>query len=241
MCEIKAFYLTKQIYEASLRNPKHQAIREELLEIDKEIARVVDMITVLPSQKPPAGYLPSRHWSRIYEIPWCVESVCHRLDSIGGAKVLDIGSGISPLPTYLARHGMEVTCLDTHPVKLPGVKTIEMDARDWKGEERFDIVTCVSVLEHIPGINIVDLIMQWQSVDILNEPDKILISMDLPLHSPYGVDPFMFSDLLGWLSRRYSPQDVPVFPGYEAMLNSADFGEEGRKVGSGIGVFCLEL
>ena len=236
---MKNFYLTKSIYEASLQNPKHQKIRAELLEIDKEIAAKVDMSTVLPSQRPPAGYLPSRHWSRIFELPWCAEAICHRLDSVDGAKVLDVGSGISPLPTYLARHGMQVTCLDVHPVKLPGVKTIAMDAREWKGEERFDVITCISTVEHIPGVNLVELFKQWAyGPDISKRPERLFVSMDVPLRSPYGVDIFSFADLLVWLSQRCN---VPRFPGYINMLNSADFGEEGSKVGRGIGVFCLEL
>ena len=245
-----AFYLTKSMYEDSLRNPRLQAIRAELLEVDKEITATVNVSSLVGSQRPPQGFYPSQHWSRVFEYPWAIERLTESLGSIEGKKILDIGSGISPLPVYLARHGAEVTCIDTHPVGLPGVKSIEMDAREWHCQEKFDAITCISTVEHIPGVDLVKLFKQWMYGAAAMEafparrPDKLLVSIDIPLHSPYGVDPMMFASLMVWLAEWNYVGGVPCFPGfpgYEKILNSSDFGEEGKRVGLGIGIFCLEL
>jgi len=234
-----AFYLTKSMYADSLRNPRLQAIRAELLEVDKEITATVNVSSLVGSQRPPQGFYPSQHWSRVYEYPWAIEHLTESLGAIKGKKILDIGSGISPLPVYLARHGAEVTCIDTHPVGLPGVKSIEMDARKWRGQNKFDAITCISTAEHIPGVNLAKLFKQWIcELDMPGLSGHLFASIDIPLHSPYGVDPMMFADLIGWLCGSCT---LPRFPGYEKMLNSSDFGEEGKRVGLGIGIFCLEL
>jgi len=236
---MNAFYLTKELYERSLQSESHQAIRAELLEIDKEIAATVDMSGLVGSQTPPEGFLPSEHWSRVFEYPWAAERLRRVLGPIEGKKILDIGSGISPLPVYLARHGAEVTCIDTHPVGLPGVKSIELDAREWHCQEKFDAITCISTAEHIRGVNLAKLFKQWiHGLDMPGLSGHLFASIDIPLHSPYGVDPMMFADLIGWLCGSCT---LPRFPGYEKMLNSSDFGEEGKRVGLGIGIFCLEL
>jgi len=242
---VNAFYLTKERYQESLQNKAYEAIRAELLEIDQEIAQTVDMTSLVGSQRPPEGFLPSQHWSRVFEYPWVIEQLSKRgrlgaSMGVTNMKILDVGSGISPLPVYLSRHGAEVTGLDAHPVSLPGICTVKMDARRWEGQGQVDAITCISTVEHIPGVNLVKLFSQWLYENTRRMP-TLLITLDIPLtRSPFGVEPLAFADLIVWLCRTLGPESVPQYPGYHKMLNSSD-SEQGEIVGTEIGIFCLEL
>ncbi|GAF82897.1 unnamed protein product, partial [marine sediment metagenome] len=87
---MNAGYLTKEMYEESLQNPVHTAIREELLEIDKEIMEIVNpadrsqpAVELQPSQVPPAGLYASQHWSRVWEYPWAIEQLYGAPEGVG--------------------------------------------------------------------------------------------------------------------------------------------------------------
>ena len=74
----------------------------------------------------------------------------------GCGQLMDIGSSDSLFPYLLADKGFSVTCLD--PIektsKDPRIEIIEGDIRKTNlPEEQFDVVTCISTLEHIglPG------------------------------------------------------------------------------------------
>jgi len=112
----------------------------ELLEIDKEIGR--------PVIAEPLVY-NSQTWSRLLELPWIIR----QLGPLGSLSVLDVGSGVSALPIYLARHGAKVISIDPEvPPGLPaGVTRVRaalphLPFRD----TTFDVVCCVSVIEHLP-------------------------------------------------------------------------------------------
>jgi len=232
---MRAEYLTREAYEKSLHNPTHKKIREELLEIDKEIEATVDMGRLKGSQRPPRGLYASQHWSRVYEYPWVVERLREALGSIEGKKILDVGPGISPFPTWLARHGAEVTCVDTAPIELPDVNMIAADIRDWGSTAKYDAITCISVLEHISDIRMTDLITWWVNGDSI-----VAVTMDIPLkQSNYGVGFGAFVDLMWWLCEWYG--ECPRYPGTHKLLSSSDFGEQGDEVGRDIGVFLLEV
>jgi SAM-dependent methyltransferase len=83
---------------------------------------------------------------RSVEIPWLLSHVGHP------ARILDIGSAGAKYLTALAATGAEVTAVDTREFVPPaGVTSYQLDARklpeEWAG--RFDVVTCVSVLDHV--------------------------------------------------------------------------------------------
>jgi SAM-dependent methyltransferase len=112
----------------------------ELLEIDREIDR--------PIFAEPLVY-NSQTWSRLLELPWIIR----RLGPPSGLSVLDVGSGVSALPIYLARHGAKVISVDPQvSLGLPaGVIRVRaalphLPFRDTS----FDVVCCVSVIEHLP-------------------------------------------------------------------------------------------
>lgn len=107
---------------------------------------------VLPTWKQAAGsamlwmeYMRVKT-ERAVETPWVLERVN------GARDVLDIGSaGAKYLPAlaYLSGH---LTAVDTRPFTAPdGVEAHVLDARNLPEEwsNRFDLVTCVSVLDHV--------------------------------------------------------------------------------------------
>ena len=112
----------------------------ELLNIDEEVNRPLITEPLLWN---------SQAWSRRLEIPWIIAEIGEprRL------AVLDVGSGGSALPIFLARHGAAVTSVDPDfPSGLPGglnrihAALPRLPFKDCS----FDVVCCVSVLEHLP-------------------------------------------------------------------------------------------
>jgi len=81
--------------------------------------------------------------------------------------ILDVGSGDSPFPLFLAQCGLKVITLDLdvsqqyrmakvagmeHLLQTDGLAGIVGDAQHMSFDaDSFDIVSCISVLEHIPG------------------------------------------------------------------------------------------
>lgn len=83
---------------------------------------------------------------RIVEIPWLVSH-------IGDAsEILDIGSCDARYLNDLQGNGAKVTSIDTRYYQAPeGVKVIVGDAAELPEglSESFDLITCVSVLDHV--------------------------------------------------------------------------------------------
>lgn len=100
----------------------------------------------------PVSYLhPGKRW----EYPWALERAA--ADLVEGARVLDVGAGDSIFPVYLATRGLDVTAVDVafdgslaahHGVD---VKYVQSDMAHMPLlEESFDVVFCISVIEHLP-------------------------------------------------------------------------------------------
>jgi 2-polyprenyl-3-methyl-5-hydroxy-6-metoxy-1,4-benzoquinol methylase len=109
---------------------------------------------------------PLHQWSRQWEYPYVVQAVGNFVSSRPGMKtdILDAGSGVTFLPYYLASHHEDVRihCCDSDK-SLSGIysainsktsQQVEFDVRDRLDldypDESFDLIYCVSVLEHIP-------------------------------------------------------------------------------------------
>jgi 2-polyprenyl-3-methyl-5-hydroxy-6-metoxy-1,4-benzoquinol methylase len=111
---------------------------------------------------------PLNSWSRVWEYPFVAEQLRRYVVPRHGLRLLDIGTAVTFFPFYLGRQGFEVTMLDADPQmpehfqrafdrtsKKLGVKAqpryVIADARDTKlPDASFDVITCISVLEHIP-------------------------------------------------------------------------------------------
>lgn len=67
-----------------------------------------------------------------------------------GLKVLDVGAGTSSLPHLLSYCGYKVEAVDLNPNNyFFDVKSKDISKSPYR-ENRYDFVTCISVLEHIP-------------------------------------------------------------------------------------------
>jgi len=235
---MRAEYLTKGAYEASLRNEEHKDLREMMLTIDKLNEDRIDPRALIGSQRPPRGLYASQHWSRVYEYPWVFDRLYESLGRLWEKEILDIGPGISPFPSLLVHHGATVTCVDTHPVKLPRIEMIEADIREWEPERKFDAITCISVIEHITDVDIPATLERW--LRWTKPGGTVIVTMDIPLGcGGYGAPFGAFADLMWWLCERYG--ECPRYPGTHKLLSSSDFGEQGDEVGRDIGVFLLEV
>jgi SAM-dependent methyltransferase len=83
-------------------------------------------------------------------------------DSFDGRRFLDIGGAASPLPCLLAEHGGRVLAIEREPLlvslsdHISRVRSLDLraevaDAGTFSGGTgAFDVVTCVSVIEHVP-------------------------------------------------------------------------------------------
>jgi flagellar assembly factor FliW/2-polyprenyl-3-methyl-5-hydroxy-6-metoxy-1,4-benzoquinol methylase len=109
----------------------------------------------------------TRHFPRTIEYPWVAE----KLEWLRpGQRVLDLGAGLNPLPLFLARRGIRVDTLDSHPVKrVPpadstwnewgfydyaqvhsNLRSHQLDAAAFEPDSPLDVVYSVSVIEHMP-------------------------------------------------------------------------------------------
>ena len=144
----------------------------ELLEIDREINR--------PYMTDPPLF-NSQAWSRRLEIPWVIKEV----GEPEGLSILDVGSGTSALPVFLGRRGARVVSVDPEVFHgLPGDMTVRAVAalpRLPFKDASFDIVCCISVLEHLPldiGLHFAELCRVARR--------KVIITFDVAL-SPLAV------------------------------------------------------
>lgn len=105
---------------------------------------------------------------RCIEYPWMFEKAA--LHAGKGARALDIGSGLSPLPIMLAQAGIRVDCVDSHPRVMmnepraawnewgfidyapmhPNLRSFHTDILEFQPEAAYDVVYSVSVVEHMP-------------------------------------------------------------------------------------------
>jgi len=135
-------FLSAQILIGSESNLRKIKPVPELLDIDREIG----MPYALDSR-----LFNSQAWSRRLELPWVVSCI----SPVEGLSVLDVGSGASALPIFLSRHGASVISVDPETLRgLPDNSVSRIRAalphlpfRDGA----FDVVSCISVLEHLKG------------------------------------------------------------------------------------------
>lgn len=83
--------------------------------------------------------------------------VFKHISRINPSRVLDVGPGQSPLPSLLAYCGFHVTAIHKknggywkRPLQNHHFFVVEDDISDTKLTDKFDMITCVSTLEHIP-------------------------------------------------------------------------------------------
>lgn len=100
------------------------------------------------------------NWSKVWEYPWTWQVL--RSTPLHEARILDIGSELSPMPWFFLSLGAEVCMVEadgSHVEKWREIQerggyevkwAITSDARLPHADDEFDLVTSYSVIEHIP-------------------------------------------------------------------------------------------
>ena len=85
---------------------------------------------------------------RSVELPFVISAVSS--GAAAAASVLDVGCAERLLPFELASLGYKVTGIDLreYPVDHPNLTTIAMPLEDWDSDETYDVVVCLSSIEH---------------------------------------------------------------------------------------------
>jgi SAM-dependent methyltransferase len=135
------------------------------------LARLEEMV-----ERDTISYLhPGKRW----EYPWALE----RAKLAPGSRVLDVGCGDSIFPVFLAFLGHRVTAVDleftTNLGRLHGVPTTYLRADLAAlpvGDEHFDAVFCISVIEHLAEPRIPGAIQELRRV--LKPGGRLLLTTD---------------------------------------------------------------
>ncbi len=123
---------------------------------------------------------------RSVEIPFIISAVTSNKAS--GATLLDVGCSESLVPLEFASLGYAVTGVDLrkYPLHHPNLATFATPLEDWKTEETFDVVVCLSSIEHFGlgtyGEEAVEDRLDHQAMRMLLdriEPDGLLV-MTIP-------------------------------------------------------------
>ena len=142
---------------------------------------------------------------RIIEIPFVIDALSGVVKS---SKVLDLGCMESALPLFLAGLGFQVTGFDfrQYPYQVPNFKFIQGNILDLPFEkESFDVVTCVSTIEHIgvgyyndpkeiisadiKGMTEIKRVLKQKGVLILTVPfGKALVNNQQRVYDKKGLD-----------------------------------------------------
>jgi len=89
-------------------------------------------------------------WSRQWEYPWILKNVPFKKKY----KVLDVGGGISHFPSIVAKRVNQVTIGDMYHERMfkteqKNVDFKKVDISTYESDEKYDVVVCISVLEHV--------------------------------------------------------------------------------------------
>lgn len=110
--------------------------------------------------------LKSLSYERAAELPYVYAIIRSRTNS-NILRILDVGTGDSVFPSFLLKNeNVDITCLDKYdwvaiqdkyakatvaPDKLDRINIVKLDLFDFEQEALFDVITCISVIEHFPG------------------------------------------------------------------------------------------
>jgi SAM-dependent methyltransferase len=200
-----------------------------------------------------------RMTERVVEIPW----VLSRYQ--GERRVLDVGSA-NAVPFYLqhliARNIAELHGVDLSSRRVPGIRMTQADVRHMPfPDASFDLVMCVSTLEHIGldnrGYDLEapleargDLAAMVEIRRVLDPSGRLLITVPFGRSEDYGW--FKQYDLTGWRSlleaAGLEPAEEAFFrystDGWESvddpsLLASSGYGELGAPAATA--VLCADL
>lgn len=163
-------------------------------------------------------YDPLNHGMRRWEYPFLIE----RLSSIGGGRsvrMLDAGSGLTCIPFFTSRmnRSFAVEACDADPnlpalferinnrSQYPKIAFSTADLRRLPYEDqRFDVVFCMSVLEHTADYP--EIVREFRRV--LRPGGRCIVTFDISLDGRTDIAPTRAEGLLQSLSEHF--QGVPL-------------------------------
>lgn len=86
-----------------------------------------------------------RRNERIIEYSFAMRSICQ----VAPLTVLDVGTGQTALPAVIANCGIRVLAIDRDMVQNRHYMVGQLDITQGKIDMKFDLVSCISVLEHV--------------------------------------------------------------------------------------------
>lgn len=168
-------------------------------------------------------------WSRVWEYPYVYFHLQQRLakqrvDS--RLLVVDVGTGVTFFPFAVANLGFDVICTDIDPICVrdlrraveviaPSVGRVKVQQIERGvlpiGDAQADVVTCISVLEHIPDFQ--RTIAEMGRV--IKPGGLLLLTIDLDLRGDSEIGPGKHRELIQWLDSQFLPAcaDTTVHPG----------------------------
>ncbi len=94
-----------------------------------------------------------------------------RLPPSKGRRALDIGSGPGRIVYYLVEKGYEVSAVEFNEdfvsalrVKFPTVNVIEKDVRDVNLDGKYDVTTCIELVQNLEEADLLDLLVKLARV-----------------------------------------------------------------------------
>lgn len=164
---------------------------------------------------------PLHQWSRQWEYPYVFSRVENTLRNKEAAQVLDAGSGITFFPYYIKSlySATDLYCIDNDP-DLEAIynrinTNVEVATRfscsDLKKttfvSDRFDVIYCISVLEHVEGYE--DVIEEFHRV--LRPGGHLVITFDVSLDGTRDISVEKGTQLLKSLAEKFERvDDLPL-------------------------------
>jgi len=164
-------------------------------------------------------------WSRQFEYPYfflSIEEYIKKNPDKKKIKILDAGSGLTFFP-YLLSHAfpqVEVVCTDYDNILVNGysrvnkneknlVKFVQSDLRDKKfPDKEFDIIYCVSVLEHTKDYG--RIIENFNSY--LVSGGQLILSFDISIDGSRDISVEGADNLLKALNQKFVPMSTDFLP-----------------------------
>ncbi|MGA2973229.1 MAG: class I SAM-dependent methyltransferase [Candidatus Bathyarchaeia archaeon] len=225
---------------------KSQLVDDEYQSLTYQLDKI-DSVTGVELQ---GGVHHSLHWSRRYEYPYAIKAVMSVAKQVVTPRVLDCGAGLGPIQFFLASKGFDVYSMDTYlaGLELSAQKGLENGLINiqWSygnvlripfPDEYFDVVQCISVLEHVvEGIEgNTDVILKGvidEMLRVLRPKGSAILTFDVNLNSKserrlYYREYESLCRVLG-IQATEPPAD---------KLFSSD-SAEGRIMGDDLAVFC---
>lgn len=175
---------------------------------------------------------PLHQWSRQWEYPFVFSRIFEYADGRSPIHVLDAGSGVTFFPYYLKARipGCKVTCIDRDPllkavhdqISAAGSAGVVFSRNDLHHipcrSASFDVVYCVSVLEHTD--NYEPIVAEFRR--ILKPGGLLVVTFDLAVRGHADISPERAAVLLMTLDRYFPTRDVELCRNLPERARAAD-------------------